>query len=95
MAHTGHALWGAAVTLAGWVGMAAAQNPAPGSTPVFPSKAVRIVVPFPAGGSFDVTARVLAQRMGGPLGQSVVVENRPGGGTIIATEYVSRLPADG
>ena len=95
MAHTGRALWGAAVTLAGWAGMAAAQNPAPGSAPAFPSKAVRIVVPFPAGGSFDVTARVLAQRMGGPLGQSVVVENRPGGGTIIATEYVSRLPADG
>jgi tripartite-type tricarboxylate transporter receptor subunit TctC len=52
-------------------------------------------VPFPAGGSFDVTARVLAQRMSAPLGQSVVVENRPGGGTIIATEYVSRQPADG
>jgi tripartite-type tricarboxylate transporter receptor subunit TctC len=71
----------------GWVGIATAQN--------FPTKAVRIVVPFPAGGSFDVTARILAQRMGGPLGQSVIVENRPGGGTIIATEYVSRQPADG
>jgi tripartite-type tricarboxylate transporter receptor subunit TctC len=61
----------------------------------FPTKPVRIVVPFPAGGSFDVTARVIAQRMGGPLGQNVIVENRPGGGTIIATEYVSRQPADG
>ncbi|MEQ1773422.1 MAG: tripartite tricarboxylate transporter substrate binding protein [Burkholderiales bacterium] len=61
----------------------------------FPAKTVRIVVPFPAGGSFDVTARVLAQRMSSPLGQSVVVENRPGGSTIIATEYVSRQPADG
>ena len=37
MAHTGRALWGAAVTLAGWAGMAAAQNPAPGSAPAFPS----------------------------------------------------------
>src|SRR5258706_3158276 len=61
----------------------------------FPSKAVRIVVPFPAGGSFDITSRILAQRMGPALGQNVVVENRPGGGTVIATDYVARLPADG
>jgi tripartite-type tricarboxylate transporter receptor subunit TctC len=61
----------------------------------FPSKAVRIVVPFPAGGSFDITARILAQRMGPALGQSVIVENRPGAGTVVATEYVARLPADG
>jgi tripartite-type tricarboxylate transporter receptor subunit TctC len=70
-----------------WTGIAVAQS--------FPARPVRIVVPFPAGGSFDVTARILAQRMTAPLGQSVVVENRPGGGTIIATEYVSRQPADG
>jgi tripartite-type tricarboxylate transporter receptor subunit TctC len=59
----------------------------------FPSRPVRIVVPFPAGGSFDITARVLAQRM--QLGQNVLVENRPGGGTVIGTEYVARSPADG
>jgi tripartite-type tricarboxylate transporter receptor subunit TctC len=70
-----------------WTGIAVAQS--------FPARPVRIVVPFPAGGSFDVTARILAQRMTAPLGQSVVVENRPGGGTIIATEFVSRQPADG
>lgn len=70
-----------------WTGIAVAQS--------FPTRPVRIVVPFPAGGSFDVTARILAQRMTAPLGQSVVVENRPGGGTIIATEFVSRQPADG
>jgi tripartite-type tricarboxylate transporter receptor subunit TctC len=67
----------------------------PAIAQVYPSKAVRIVVPFPAGGSFDVTARILAQRMSGPLGQNVLVENRPGGSTIIATEYVARQPADG
>lgn len=61
----------------------------------YPNKAVRIIVPFPAGGSFDVTSRIMAQRMGPALGQNVLVENRPGGSTIIATEYVSRLPADG
>ncbi len=59
----------------------------------FPSKPIRIVVPFPAGGSFDVTARILAQRM--QLGQNVLVENRPGGGTVIGTEYVARQPGDG
>jgi tripartite-type tricarboxylate transporter receptor subunit TctC len=59
----------------------------------FPSKPVRIVVPFPAGGSFDVTARIVAQRM--QLGQNVIVENRPGGGTVIGTEYVARQPGDG
>ena len=66
-------------------GLAAAQQ--------FPSKPVRIVVPFPAGGSFDVTARIIAQRI--QLGQSVLVENRPGGGTVIGTEYVARQPGDG
>ncbi len=59
----------------------------------YPSKPVRIVVPFPAGGSFDVTARIIAQRM--QLGQNVLVENRPGGGTVIGTEYVARQPGDG
>ena len=59
----------------------------------FPSKPIRIVVPFPAGGSFDVTARILAQRM--QLGQTILVENRPGGGTVIGTEYVARQPGDG
>ena len=74
---------------------AGAQTPATGSAQAFPTKPVRIVVPFPAGGSFDVTARVIAQRMSGPLAQNVLIENRPGGGTIIATEYVTRQPADG
>ena len=59
----------------------------------FPSRPVRIVVPFPAGGSFDLTARIIAQRT--QLGQNVIVENRPGGGTVIGTEYVARAPADG
>jgi tripartite-type tricarboxylate transporter receptor subunit TctC len=61
----------------------------------FPVKPVRIVVPFPAGGSFDVTARILALRMQASFGQNVIVENRPGGGTVIGTEYVVRQPADG
>ena len=61
----------------------------------FPSKTVRIVVPFPAGGSFDVTARILAPRMQTALGQNVIIENRPGGGTVVGTDFVVRQPPDG
>ena len=59
----------------------------------FPSKPLRIIVTFPAGGSYDVVARTVAQRM--QLGQNIVVENRPGGGSVIGTELVARAPADG
>ena len=65
----------------------------PVSAQDFPSKPIRIVVPFPAGGSFDIMSRLLAQRM--QLGQNVIVENRPGGGTVIGTEYVARQAPDG
>ena len=61
----------------------------------FPSKPVHIVVPFPPGGTADVLARLIGQKMSDALGQQVQVENRPGGGTVIATEYVARAPADG
>ena len=59
----------------------------------FPAKPLRIVVPFPAGGSFDVVARIIGQRA--QMGQNIIIENRPGGGTVIGTEFVSRQPADG
>jgi tripartite-type tricarboxylate transporter receptor subunit TctC len=61
----------------------------------YPSKAVRLVVPFAAGGSNDVVARAMSVPLGRALGQSVVVENRAGGNTIIGTEAVARAPADG
>jgi tripartite-type tricarboxylate transporter receptor subunit TctC len=56
---------------------------------------VRLVVPFAAGGSNDVVARAMAPPLSRALGQSVVVENRPGANTIIGTEAVARAPADG
>jgi tripartite-type tricarboxylate transporter receptor subunit TctC len=61
----------------------------------FPSKPLRIVVPFPPSGSVDVAARTLAPPLTKAFGQSVVVDNRPGGSTIVGTELVARAPADG
>jgi len=61
----------------------------------FPFKVVRLVVPFPAGGSNDVVARAMSQPLSQALGQSVVVENRAGANTVIGTEAVARSPADG
>src|SRR5215470_17089547 len=61
----------------------------------YPSRPVRIVVGFPAGGSSDIVARLTAQWLSERLGQQFIVENRPGGGTNIGTEMVAHAPADG
>jgi tripartite-type tricarboxylate transporter receptor subunit TctC len=61
----------------------------------WPSRPVRWVVPFTAGGSTDLIARIIAQWLTDRLGQSVVVENRPGGGTNIAVQAVVNAPPDG
>lgn len=61
----------------------------------YPTKAVRIVVPFTPGGISDVLARVMGQHLGGVFGQQFVVENRPGAGTTIAGEVVAKSAADG
>ena len=61
----------------------------------FPSKALRIVVPFPAGGAADVMCRVLAENMTKGLGYPFIIENRPGAQAIIGYEYGARAPGDG
>lgn len=73
----------------------AALLAAPAAAQDFPSKPLRIVVPNPAGGTVDIIARALAQRMSTALGQNVIVDIRPGGNNIIGTEAVARAPADG
>jgi tripartite-type tricarboxylate transporter receptor subunit TctC len=61
----------------------------------FPTRAIRIVVPQPPGGGFDTVARTLAEPFAARLGQAVVVENRPGSGTLVGTEAVAKADADG
>ena len=61
----------------------------------YPVKPIRVIVPFGAGGPADIYARYLGQRLQEPLGQSFVVENRPGAGSIIGTDIVAKSPADG
>ncbi len=59
------------------------------------NRPIRIVVPFGAGGVADITARTVAQKMGEQMGQSVVVDNRPGAGGIVAGETVAKAEPDG
>lgn len=61
----------------------------------FPSKPLRFVVPYPAGGIVDVVGRAMGEKMAGVLGQPVLVDNRPGGNAAIATDIVAKAPADG
>ena len=61
----------------------------------YPAKPVRLVVAWPPGSSADTSARLLAQKLGESLGQSFIVDNRPGASGIIGTESVLRAPADG
>jgi tripartite-type tricarboxylate transporter receptor subunit TctC len=61
----------------------------------YPGKPIRLVVPFPPGGSADIIGRTLAQRLSEQMGQPVVVENRAGASAIIGSEYVAKSPPDG
>jgi tripartite-type tricarboxylate transporter receptor subunit TctC len=74
---------------------ATALCPAPAPAQQFPSKVVRLVVPYPPGGSVDVVARTISQPLSRALGQTVIVENRPGANASLGTEHVVRAPADG
>jgi tripartite-type tricarboxylate transporter receptor subunit TctC len=61
----------------------------------YPSRPIHIVVPYSAGGSSDVPMRVIAQQMSGQMGQGIVVENKPGAGAMLGSEYVAHAAPDG
>src|SRR5215207_5940017 len=69
--------------------------PAMSSAHEWPSRPVRFIMPFVAGGAADASARVLAERLAAKWKQPVVVENRPGAGTIIGTDVVAKAQPDG
>jgi tripartite-type tricarboxylate transporter receptor subunit TctC len=65
------------------------------SAQAWPNKPVRVVIPFPPGGTLDTVGRLLAQKLGEQTGQSFVVDNRPGGNGTIGADNVAKAPADG
>ncbi len=76
-------------------GSAGAQSGAEADAKNYPNRAVRIIVPFPAGGPADIVARVIGQKMSEDWGQPVVIENRPGGNTVIGAQSAAKAAPDG
>ena len=89
-----HIIFAAVATLAGAALIpAAAQTPA--SASAYPSRPIRMIVPFPAGGATDILARALSQKLGEKIGQTVVIDNRPGAGGTIGADAASKAAPDG
>lgn len=82
---------GLQAVLAGVCGVALA----PAQAQNYPTKPIRVVVPFPAGSGVDTVARQVISRIAAPLGQAIVIDNRAGAGGNIGTEFAARQPADG
>jgi len=64
-------------------------------SPAYPSRPIRFIVPLPAGGGADIVARIISERLTKSLGQQVLVDNRPGGGTVIGADLAAKAPPDG
>src|SRR5438477_4727051 len=75
--------------------IALSASPRQAQAQAYPNRPVRLIIGYTPGGSADLTARLMGQWLSERLGQPFVIENRPGGGTNIATEAVLRAPADG
>jgi tripartite-type tricarboxylate transporter receptor subunit TctC len=76
----------------GAVALAAAAS---GFAQGYPTKPVRVVIPFPPGGTLDTVGRLLAQKLGEQMGHNFIVENKPGGNGVIGGDTVAKAPADG
>ena len=88
------AIRGMAIVMLGLAALPAlAANPAHAES--FPSRSITLVIPYPPGGNVDVSARILQHAIGTSLGQSLIVENRPGGAGFIAGNFVARSRPDG
>ena len=77
------------------IGLASVLAHTTASAQAYPARAVKIIVPFAAGGPADVYARFIAQRLTESLGQSYIIDNKPGGGAVIGTDIAAKSPADG
>jgi len=86
--------FGAALLLLPALGLAHEAAPARAQN-AYPTRAIHIVVPFPAGGPSDVMARLIGERMSADFGQAVVVDNRPGANTVIGAQLVAKATPDG
>ena len=83
------------IILAALLGAVALIAPPWAAAQDFPTKPIHLVLPFPPGGVTDMLARTLGERLQRRLGQPVVVENKAGAGTVLASEFVAKAPADG
>src|SRR6478736_7160852 len=83
------------IALALLSGLATSPATAQERPDAFPSRSIKIVVPFPAGGPSDVLARMIGQRMSEDWGQPVLVENRPGANTVLGAQQVAKAAPDG
>jgi tripartite-type tricarboxylate transporter receptor subunit TctC len=81
--------------ISGILAFALAANPLYAAELSYPSKPIRLIVPYAAGGSTDTLARIVGQQLGERLGQQVVIDNRTGAGTLIGTEIAARAMPDG
>jgi tripartite-type tricarboxylate transporter receptor subunit TctC len=93
-----HLLGGACVVAAfaaTLVALSPSANAQGSATGAYPNRFIKIIVPYSAGGGTDVVARVIGEKLGERLGQPVVIENKPGAGARLGTEFVATQPADG
>jgi len=75
--------------------LAASANTAAHAADVYPQRSIRLIIPFSAGGGADIIARLMSAKLAEGLGQQIVIDNRPGGGSVLGTELAARANPDG